>query len=105
MEIQKPGDERSIYQKEIQQGVKIFQESFKGLQETKKFPEKKIEYEKAMDESLQAIQDAASALMNQKLIQMKEQLSKDYHVYLDDPTNQNAEKVDKDLDSLRESNK
>lgn len=103
MEIQKPGEDPSAYRKEIQEGVKIFKESFQGVKETKDFPQKTQEYEKAIDESMQAIQDAATALMNEKLIQLKQQLDKDYHAYLDNPNSQNAEKVEKDLDSLRES--
>jgi len=105
MEIQKPSDESSVYKKEIQQGVKIFDESFKEMEKTKNFPQKKQEFENAMQESLQAIQDAATSLANKELIQQKDQLSKDYQDYLTSPTPQNAEKVEKDLNSLRESSK
>ncbi len=105
MEIQKSGDDSATYRKEIQEGVQTFEKSFKGMKGTKDFPEKKLEYEKAMGESMQAIQDAASALMNKSLIQMKDQLSKDYQNYLGNPTSQNANKVEKDLSSLRESSR
>jgi hypothetical protein len=103
MEIQKPGDDASIYRKELQQGVKIFEESLQGFRETKKFPEKKMEYEKAMNESLKAIQDACSALMNKELVHEKDQLSKDYQNYLSNPTDTNANKLEKDLNDLRKS--
>lgn len=103
MEIDKMGGDSAAYRKEIQEGVQIFEKSFKGVRETKDFPQKTAEYEKSIDESMQAIQDAATALMNKKLLEMKDQLDKDYHVYLDNPTAQNAEKVEKDLDSLRKS--
>jgi len=103
MEIQKPGDDQAIYKREIKQGVKIFEESLKGFQDTKKFPEKKMEYEKAMNESLKAIQDASSALMNKELVQEKEQLSNDYKNYLTNPSEENAKKIEKDLGALRKS--
>lgn len=103
MEIQKPGDDQSIYKKELQQGVKIFEESLKGFRDTKKFPEKKMEYEKAMNESFKAIQDACTVLMNKELASEKEQLSKDYQSYLSNPSAENANKVEKDLDALRKS--
>ena len=105
MEIQKGEGDSSVYRKELQQGIKVFEESFKGMRETKNFPQKKQEYEKATEKSLQAIQDAASALMNQALIQMKDRLGNDYQTYMDSPTQENAEKIEKDLDSLRESTK
>lgn len=102
MEIGKTGDSAE-YRKEIQEGVQIFEKSFKGVRETKNFPQKTAEYEKSIDEAMQAIQDAATALTNKKLLEIKDQLDKDYHGYLDNPTAQNAEKVEKDLDSLRKS--
>ena len=102
MEI-RPSEDSSIYKNELQQGVKIFEKSFKGYQETKNFPAKKMEYEKAMGESLQAIQDACKALMNKELAAKKDQLSKDYQDFLNNPSSQNASKVEKDLDSFHES--
>jgi hypothetical protein len=98
-----PGEESSIYRKEIQQGLQIFEKSFKGYQETRKFPEKKMEFQKAMAESLQAIQDACSALMNKELVEKKDKLSKDYQEFLNHPTSQNANQIEKDVNSMRES--
>lgn len=103
MGIEKLGGDSAAYRKEIQEGVQIFEKSFKGIRETKDFPQKTEEYEKAIDESMQAIQDAATALMNKKLLEIKAELDKDYHTFLDNPSAKNAEKVEKDLDSLRES--
>ncbi|MDN3505655.1 MAG: hypothetical protein P0S96_00285 [Simkaniaceae bacterium] len=103
MEISKPGEDKSIYKKELQQGVRIFEESLKGYRDTKKFPEKKMEYEKAMKESFKAIQDACTALMSKELSGEKEQFSKDYQNYLSNPSAENANKIEKDLDVLRKS--
>jgi len=103
MEIQKAGDDQEKYRKEIHEGAHIFNESFKEMQKTKKFPQKKAELEKSMGEAFKAIQEAATALANKTLEEQKNQLSKDYQAYLSDPSEQNAQKVEKDLDLLSKS--
>ncbi len=100
MEVQKPGDDQSAYQREVQQGVKIFEESFKGMQ-TAKFPAQKAEYEKSTHEALQGIQDACKGLMNEHLNGVKDQLSKDYQAYLDNPNTENQGKVQHDIDDMK----
>ncbi len=105
MEVQKPGDNAKAYRQEIQQGTKIFEESFKGMQkaEQQKFPEKKAEYEKSTQEALKAIQDACKGLANAHLNQLKDQLAHDYQSYLSSPSKENEERVQHDIDDLKGS--
>lgn len=103
MEIQKAGDDSSAYKNEIKEGVQIFDKSFKEMKETKNFPQKKQEFNNAMQESLKAIQDAATALANKELLKKKQQLDQDYQAYLQTPNSENEKKVEKDIDSLRDS--
>ncbi len=100
MEISGDPGKRAEYQREVKEGVHIFEESFKGLQETN-FAPKKEEYEKAIDMSLKALHDVAKAMVNKKLMKMKDQLDRDYHQYLDNPSSENQVKVEKDISSLK----
>lgn len=88
------------YQREFKEGVKLFEKGFKAMQKSK-LDAQKEEYEKSMKESLQVIQDTATALMNKKLLLMKQQLAKDYQNYLAHPTDTNANKIQKDIDGLK----
>jgi len=91
---------RAQYQKEVKEGVKVFEESFKGLQGTN-LPPKREEYEKSIDMSLEALNDLAKALFNQKMMKMKDRLDTDYHQYLQNPSDENRMKVEKDLENLK----
>ena len=102
MEVQKPGDDHTAYQKEVQKGVKVFEESFQGMQKAK-FPQQKAEYQKATGEALQAIQDACKGLANAQLSKVKDQLAKDYQSYLSNPNKANEGKVNHDIDDLKHS--
>ncbi|MCI0381898.1 MAG: hypothetical protein L0207_02460 [Chlamydiae bacterium] len=101
MEVEKPGDS-AAYRAEVKRGVQIFEKDFKGIQ-TSKFLEQKEQYEKSANESLEAIQDAVSALMNKELMKLKDKLAQDYQNYLDNPTDQNRNKVQRDIDNLKHS--
>ena len=102
MEVQKPGDDFAAYRKEIKQGADIFEKSFQGMQ-TAKFPAQKAEFEKSTQEALQAIQDACKGLANEQLNKVKDQLTADYQSYLTNPNAENQEKVQHDIDDLRNS--
>lgn len=91
------------YRKEVQEGVQIFEKSFKGAAETKKFPEKKALFERSSREALKGIGDAAKALMNQRILEEKEKLEKDYGNYLSNPTPENEQQVEKDLQSFKKT--
>jgi len=102
MEIPGGVPEKPTYKNEVQSGVKLFEKGFKNLQESK-FDAQKLEYKKSMKESLQVIQDAAKGLMNQELLKQKEELANDFQQYLDNPTSENEQKVQHDIDSLKKS--
>lgn len=96
------GKDRSLYTQELQKGVKLFEAGFKEMTKSKLDPQKQ-EYEKSMKESLQVIQDSASALMNNQVLKMKEQLDKDYNNYLANPSDANKDKIQSDIDSIKKS--
>lgn len=104
MGIQGTGSEsdQPIYRADLQKGLQVFEESFKEMEQTKQFPQKKQMLEKAAEESLLAIQNAAKGLMNQKLVEMKNQLDKDFHAYVENPSQKAEEKVQKDIQSMKE---
>lgn len=100
MEISKSDESR--YRQEVKQGVDVFHKSFEGAAKTKDFPEKKGLFEKATREAMQSIDDAAKALMNKELLAQKEKLQKDYRHYLEQPTPENREQVEKDIKGFKE---
>lgn len=100
MKISGDQPEKVQYQRELKEGVQLFEKGFKAMQQSK-LDAQKQEYEKSMKESLQVIQDTATALMNKKLLHMKEQLAKDYNNYLSNPTDVNRDKIQNDIDTLK----
>ena len=88
------------YEQEYQQGVNIFEESFKGYEKSK-FQAQKTEYEKAMNESLDAMGKSASALANQQLKSLKNKLESDLHTYIQEPTKENSQQVLADIDQMK----
>lgn len=89
------------YRQEVKQGVDIFQKSFKEAAETKDFPEKKDLFDKSAKEAMQAIGDAAKALMNKEILAQKEKLEKDYNDYQRDPSAENSKKIAEDIKSFK----
>ncbi len=90
------------YEQEYQQGVNVFEESFKGYEKST-FQAQKTEYEKAMNKSLDAMGKSASALANEQLKSLKDKLSKDFNTYIQDPTKENSSKVLADIDQMKQS--
>ena len=103
MGIPKGIGEQDRYRKEAQEGIKIVQESFKSMEETKNFPEKKMVLDRALREALQAVQDAARGLMNQKLLDEKAQLDKDYSAYTQAPNEENKKRVETDIENMKKT--
>lgn len=90
------------YEQEYQQGVNIFEESFKGYEKSK-FQAQKTQYEKAMNEALDAMGDSASALANEQLKSLKNKLAKDLHTYMENPTSENSSQVISDINEMKQS--
>lgn len=101
MEISK--SDESQYRHEVKEGLDVFNKSFQGGAETKKFPEKKMLFDKAAKEAMQGISDASKALMNKEILAQKEKLEKDYGQYLIEPTPENRKQVEKDIESFKDS--
>lgn len=100
MEITPDKSNREIYHQEAKKGIELFEKSFKAMQKSKQ-DEQKEEYQKVMEECLQVMQDTAKGLMNKKLLEMKEQLAVDSQNYLNNPTDANRDKVQKDINSIK----
>lgn len=83
------------YRNDLQHGAKLFQEALQSY-ETTKDADKKIEFKKVMDESLNAIHQAVVCLKNEGLSESEKKLQMDYS---------NVEKkpnlVKEDIDILR----
>jgi len=87
---------------QFNQSINLFEESFDKMQ-TAEFHEKKDQYIKVMNETLTVMQDTANAMLNKHLLEMKAMLAKDLNHYLDNPSEVNKQKVQADIDSLKNS--
>lgn len=94
-------DHKELYRSEVRKGVEIFERSFKDIQASQ-FDAQKAQYEKVMNQSLQIIQAAGGALVNEQIIKMKEKLEQDYKGYLHDPSQENIAKVERDIQNLKD---
>jgi hypothetical protein len=102
MEVSGSSPSQPSYPSEFKQGVELFEKSFHNMQ-TSKLDAQKAQYVKVMDESLQVMQDSASAMLNKHLLELKNTLSQDLHTYLAAPTDEHRKKVESDLDQLKHS--
>lgn len=102
METTGVGGNDPVYRKDMQKGVQIFEKTFKEMEKTKNFPQKKQELEKAADDSLRALHDAAKGLKDKRLEEMEKKLDEDFHSYLENPSAQSESQVQKDIDALRD---
>ena len=101
MTLSGPIPEKPSYQSDFQRSVDLFEKSFDAMQKAK-FEAQKEQYVKVMHESLQAMQDAATAMVNQKLQDLKQELSHDLEGYLKSPSSEEKEKIERDIDQLKE---
>ncbi|HPE84627.1 MAG TPA: hypothetical protein PLO43_00405 [Chlamydiales bacterium] len=90
------------YHQEFQQGVNIFEESFKNYEKST-FQAQKDMYKKAMNESLDAMGKSASALANEQLKSYKDKLAKDLNTYIQDPTKDHSNQVLSDISQMKQS--
>jgi hypothetical protein len=100
MEVSGPSSNQPTYKQEFTQSVKVFEESFKGYQNSTFDPQKK-QFALAMNDSLTAMQDSANGMFNKHLGELKDKLSQDVNAYLENPTDANRKKVDSDINSLK----
>ncbi len=100
MSVSGPNSNQPTYRQEFDQGVELFEKSFKAYQQSN-FDPQKNEYALAMKDSLEVMQDAAGGMFNQHLMDMKSQLAKDMNAYMKNPSEENRQKVDSDIDSLK----
>ncbi|MBI5273688.1 MAG: hypothetical protein HY860_01375 [Chlamydiales bacterium] len=100
MEISGPNPNQPTYKEEFKQSVKLFQDSFNNMQSST-FDAQKAQYVKTMKESLDVMQDSASGMINQHLCDLKATLSSDLNQYLANPTDSNKQRIQKDLDSMK----
>ena len=101
MEVSGNQPTQEVYKQEWDRSIEIFEKSFEGLESSQSEPQKNM-YQKALKESLQAMQDSASALMNKELLIKKEKLDGDLQEYLNDPSQDHSRQVHEDLDNLKE---
>ncbi len=100
MEISGSSPTQPSYSSDFKQGVDLFEKSFQEIQSSK-FDAQRAQYVKVMNESLQIMQESASAMLNQHLLALKETLSKDLKAYLAAPTDEHRQKVESDIDELK----
>lgn len=102
MEINPNETNNARYQEEFNKGIDLFDKSFHGYLEAKTEGQKE-QYNKVMDESFQVMQDSASGMMNKHLQELKSQLQSDYSEYMENPNEQTKQKVEMDIQSLKQN--
>ncbi|NDD58060.1 MAG: hypothetical protein EBZ47_02250 [Chlamydiae bacterium] len=95
-----PKPEKPTYEKDFARSVDLFEKSFKEFQSSS-FSAQKQAYIDVMKESLVTMQESANAMVNTKLNELKETLKKDLDKYLEDPNNENKNKVSKDILNIK----
>ena len=100
-QISGPSPSQPSYRSEFEQSVKLFENSFKEMQSSK-IDAQRAQYLKVMRESLKVMQETANGMLNQRLLTLKDNLSKDLNAYLSDPTDPNKkQKVQSDIEHLK----
>ncbi len=100
MSVSGPTPDRPTYEADFRRSVDIFEKSFKNIQDSK-FDAQKAQYVKVMHESLRAMQESASGMVNDKLREMKNNLSHDLDDYISSPTDDHKVKVEKDINQMK----
>lgn len=100
MEIRPNQPIQPSYKQEFKESVEIFDKSFHGALESNFDPQKQ-QYYKAMKESLQAMQDSASGMVNQQLVDLKQKLAKDTQNFIQNPSKENQKQIEADLRQIR----
>ncbi len=100
MTISGPSPEQPTYRKDFQESLNLFEKGFKGVQ-TSSFDQQKDQYVQVMNESLKTMQESAGGLLNNRLIELKNNLSKDLDQYLNSPTNEHKERVQQDIQQIK----
>ncbi|MCB1118003.1 MAG: hypothetical protein KDK50_05415 [Chlamydiia bacterium] len=90
------------YNQEFNQSVELFAKSFQGYQEAG-FDAQKRQYEKVMNESLTIMKQAAGAMVNSHLQNLRNQLSDDLGKYMQHPDASTKAKIQEDINQLRNS--
>jgi hypothetical protein len=100
MNISDPTPEKPTYQSDYKQSVELFEKSFQGMQNSD-LDVQRDKFKQVMQESLQTMQESANAMLNQKLADLKSNLDRDLNTYLDSPTAENKEKVERDIQQIK----
>lgn len=102
MEVNKPTPQDPMYSSNFKHGVDLFEKSFKE-REASQLEAQRSQYLKVMKESLHIMQDAASGMLNDHLLSLKETLDQDLNAYVNDPTEEHRNKVEKDIQELKKN--
>ncbi len=102
MTISGPSQDPPSYKEDFQRSVKLFEKSFQEMQKSK-LDAQKDQYVKVMHESLRTMQESASGMINKRLGELKNTLSKDLDNYLASPTKELEEKVENDISQIKEA--
>ena len=101
MTISGPSPEEPTYKTDFKESVDLFEKSFLGLQSTS-LDAQRDQYLKVMHETLKTMQESATGMLNERLMAEKNNLSKDLNEFLASPTNDHLEKVQSDINRLKD---
>lgn len=100
MTISGPTPDKPTYQSDFKQSVELFDKSFQGMQNSD-LDVQKDKFKQVMNEALQTMQESANAMVNKKLADLKDDLNKNLHAYIESPTEENKKRVQEDIDRLK----
>jgi hypothetical protein len=102
MEIQPNRPNEPTYQGEFKRSVDLFDKCFHHAIDTNYNPQKE-QYYKAMKEAMTAMQDSATGMVNQHLVDLKKKLESDVKDYMKDPSADRQMMVEADLKELKDA--
>jgi len=98
-----PPETQAIYKNEFSRGVKLFEESLAAYTSTPADQaEKKAKFKDVMDKALKIMNQSARGFLNERGQQEEATLEKDYHSYIHSDSIAAHQKVNEDLNHLKE---
>ena len=90
------------YQNDYQKSFELFNKSFDNYIQPNIETHKKEMFKQVMDEALKVMNETACvALKNERDREKEAQLNSDYHTFVKDPSAENKDKIQQDLEEMK----
>lgn len=98
------GDDSKVptYKQEYQEGVDLFDKSFKEYMKSQE-PHQKAKFKDVMDKALDVMNKAAMQALSEEQKKLNENVHKDYDAFMKSPGQKSGAKLEKDVEDLKKS--